>query len=124
MLPAPPQGRFGSALVDNGVIDEEILDKALQIQSSEVEATRRKLGEILVQDLGVDRHRVYKEIANIYAFRTIELTEGDLEEDGIRFISDLMDSISGEMRGYLISKKVLPYKLHPVKHGVLIVVCA
>jgi len=124
MLAPPPQGRFGSALVDNGVIDEETLDKALQIQSSELESNRRKLGEILVQDLGVDRHRVYKEIANIYAFRTIELSEEDLGEDRIRFISDLMDSVSGEMRSYLINKKVLPYKLHPLKHGVLIVVCA
>jgi len=123
MIPPPPQGRFGSTLVENGVIDEETLEKALQIQGSEVDINRRKIGEILVKDLGIDRHEVYREIANIYAFRTIELSEEDLEEDRIRFISDLMESISGEMRGYLINKRILPYKLHSVKHGVLIVVC-
>ncbi len=123
MIPPPPQGRFGSTLVDNGVIDDETLDKALQIQGTEVDANRRKLGEILVGDLGIDRHEVYKEIANIYAFRTMELSQEDLEEDRIRFISDLMESISGEMRSYLINRRVLPYKLHSVKHGVLIVVC-
>ncbi|MBN2208196.1 MAG: type II/IV secretion system protein [Candidatus Coatesbacteria bacterium] len=123
MIPPPPQGRFGSTLVENGVIDEETLEKALQIQGSEVDSNRRKIGEILVKDLGIDRHEVYKEIANIYAFRTIELAEEDLEEDRIRFISDLMESISGEMRGYLVNKRIIPYKLHSVKHGVLIVVC-
>ncbi|MBN1593377.1 MAG: type II/IV secretion system protein [Candidatus Coatesbacteria bacterium] len=123
MTPSSPQARFGSTLIENGVIDQETLDKALQIQGMEVDSNRRKLGEILVSDLGIDRDKVYREIANIYAFRTEELTEDDLEEDRIRFISDVMEGVSGEMRGYLLNKKVLPYKLHSVKHGVLIVVC-
>lgn len=123
MIAPPPQDRFGTTLLEKGVINEETLNKALQIQGSGVEGNRRKLGEILVEELGVDRHQVYKEIANIYAFRTIEFVDEELTEDRIKFISDLLDSIGAEMRCHLLNKRVLPIQLHPVRHDVLVVVC-
>ena len=119
----PPQTRFGALLVQRGVIDEETFERALQVQASEVDANRRKIGEILVEDFKIDRHSIYKEVANIYAFRTLELSEEDLCEDNLRFISDQMESISSEMRSYLLNKRVIPLRLHREKHGVLVVVC-
>jgi len=123
MISTPAQARFGATLVQKGIIDEETLSKALQVQASEVEANRRKLGEILVEEFGVDRDLIYREIAAIYAFPTIELSEEDLSDDRIEFISDLLDSLGSEVRSYLVRKRVVPLKLHPEKHGVLVVVC-
>ncbi|HKK44443.1 MAG TPA: hypothetical protein VJ964_02905 [Balneolaceae bacterium] len=59
---------IGGILVDRDIISEDQLDEAMEILREEPESSNRRLGQILYQDLGVDRHKVMSQIASIYAF--------------------------------------------------------
>ena len=47
--------RLTKSLIDRGVIDEETLERALMIQTREPRAAKRRITDILIQDLNVDR---------------------------------------------------------------------
>ena len=49
---------IGDILVNKGVITDEQLQKGLQILSEEPKESNRRLGQILSQDLGLDRHTI------------------------------------------------------------------
>jgi len=59
---------IGDLLCSRGVITDEQLSMALKILSEEPEHSNRRIGQILYQDLNLDRHEVMRQIADIYAF--------------------------------------------------------
>ena len=62
---------LGKNLVENGIINYEQLVQALEIQECEPEQQKRKLPEILTDDLGVDRHAIRQALCEIYAIRQL-----------------------------------------------------
>ncbi len=102
--------RTGEILVQRGVIDRDLLEKAILLQSAET-GTRRKLGEILVEDLNCDRHEIYRELARIYAFSEVELEKEELTEARIEFIKSLYEGLSKEERNVLLQNNILPYRV-------------
>ena len=67
------KSRFGQLLLKRGVITPDILEKALQIQEEETGPNARELGKILVHDFNINHDAVYGLLAEMYAFRTIEI---------------------------------------------------
>ena len=67
--------KIGFALLKKGVIDYETLEKSLKVKESEGTKNRRNLGQILVHDFNADHDAVFKEVADLYAFREISLSE-------------------------------------------------
>ncbi len=113
--------RSGDLLVEHGVIDAEILEKALILQSSETGSKRRKLGEILVEDLGCDRHEIYRELAKIYAFTEVDLEHETLTEQKIAFIKSLYETLEKADRDELIRNNIIPYKVDERRADTLLV---
>ena len=62
---------IGNLLLSRGVISEKELHLAVQILEEEPAGSNRRLGQILHQDLNLDRHAIMREIASIYAFDEI-----------------------------------------------------
>lgn len=62
---------IGDILVNQGVITEEQLQNGLSILAEEPKESNRRLGQILYQDLGLNRHQIMKQISQIYAFREV-----------------------------------------------------
>jgi type IV pilus assembly protein PilB len=102
--------RTGEILVQRGVIDRDLLEKAILLQSAET-GTRRKLGEILVEDLNCDRHEIYRELARIYAFSEVELEKEELTTQRVEFIKTLYEGLSKEERNVLLQNNILPYRI-------------
>lgn len=94
--------RIGTRLVKRGIIGEHVLQRALQIQSGEGADSRRRLGEILTMECGVPEDAVAREIASMYGFQEVELSEEAVPDDAlefaIRFLMDLPDEILAELR--------------------------
>ncbi len=103
--------RSGDLLVQRGVIDTDMLEKALIIQSAEPGAKRRKLGEILVEDLGCDRHEIYRELARVYAFAEVDLEKEALSDQKVQFIKNLYEAVDKEDRDELLRSRILPYSV-------------
>ena len=99
---------IGDILLNRGVINEEQLHTALSILEEEPESTNRRLGQILYQDLGLDRHTVMKEISGIYAFD--EVFEGieNIDNGVIKEIKDNINELPQEVIDELVHQKAVP----------------
>ncbi len=110
--------RFGFYLVQSGIIDYDVLAKALVTRRNEtaVDPLRahgtfrpaRNLAQILVQDFKCDHDRVFSEVARLYAFRTFEI---DLDSDNSQLlerIKTLINSFDDDLKRLMVAKKVIP----------------
>ncbi|MDZ7715007.1 MAG: ATPase, T2SS/T4P/T4SS family [Balneolaceae bacterium] len=99
---------IGDILVNRGVITAEQLQQALSVLQEEPESTNRRLGQILYQDLGLDRHKVMKEIASIYAFDEIFSERDSIDEETIETIRKNIDELPQEIVDELVHQKAVP----------------
>ncbi|MDZ7806924.1 MAG: ATPase, T2SS/T4P/T4SS family [Gracilimonas sp.] len=101
---------IGDILVNKGVISDEQLQKGLQILSEEPKESNRRLGQILSQDLGLSRHTIMKEIANIYAFREVLKDTENIPAEVLEHIKENIDELSKEIVDELVHHKAVPYQ--------------
>jgi type IV pilus assembly protein PilB len=113
--------RAARILVQQGLIDEKSLEKALLIQNSENGGRQRKLAEVLVKDLELDRHTVYSEMAKVFAFPVIELDIKSLNEDMMDFIKGLYEGLENGDKDELLRNNILPYQVSEHRPDSLIV---
>jgi len=113
--------RAARILVDRGAIDEPTLQKALSIQASENGGRKRKLAEVLVEEMGLDRHTVYSEIARVFAFPEIELEKEPLSEEKVEFIKSIYEALDKDTQTELRRQNILPYSVNPRRRDSLLV---
>jgi type IV pilus assembly protein PilB len=116
--------KIGYTLLKKGIIDYETLEKSLRIRESEDKKSRRNLGQILVTDFRVDHDLVFREVASLYAFREIYLSDELLDEGRIEFVKRYVDSLSDHYRDLLIQTKILPLRFDDKQVDKLIIVAA
>ncbi len=116
---------IGEILLEKEIISQDQLKAALEIQASEPHINRRQVGRILYEDMGVDRHKVLKELTGLFAIREMEITPDMITEEKNQFIADLLENYSDEFRAALIKNKIVPYELENKKgETILTVLCA
>jgi type IV pilus assembly protein PilB len=116
--------KIGYTLLKKGIIDYDILEKSLRVKETEDKKKRRNLGQILVNDFGVDHDAVFREVANLYAFREIYLSDEVIEQTRIDFIKKNVDSLPDVYRAMLIETKMMPLKFDEKVSEKLIIIAA
>ena len=117
--------KIGYTLLKKGIIDFETLEKSLKMKDSEDNKKNRKnLGQILVSEFGADHDAVFREVANLYAFREIYLNDEKTDEARIAFIKKFVDALPDQQRETMIQAKMLPFKYDERQTDKLIVVAA
>lgn len=101
---------IGDILVNKGVITEDQLKKGLAILSEEPADSNRRLGQILFQDLGLNRHRIMQEIANIYAFREVLTDTDSAPGEVLDHINKNVEELPQEIVDELVHHKAVPYQ--------------
>lgn len=101
---------IGDLLLSKGVVTDEQLQKGLAILAEEPKESNRRLGQILSQDVGLDRHVVMKEIAQIYAFREVLQDVDKVPEEVLSHIRDNVEELPKEIIEELVHHKALPYQ--------------
>ncbi len=114
-------GRLSETLVKRGIIDESMLQQAADIQSREPRSSKRKLIDILIQDLGVKRNAIFVEMARLYGFPIISVAD-DIDRSRIDFIKETVFNMPEQVSNELLDKKILPYKWHDFKRDVLVMI--
>lgn len=99
---------IGDILVGREVITDEQLHRALSILKEEPATSNRRLGQILYQDLGLERHRVMKAIADIYAFDEVFANRESLDPTIIEEIKSNLDSLPQDIVDELVHQKAIP----------------
>lgn len=118
------KSRFGQLLLKKEVIDKKTLEKALLIQTDEDPENTRALGEILVNDFKINHHAIYGLLAELYAFRTLEINVNEIDENQIKHTKEILSKFPDDFKNKLIYKKILPYQLSYGRRNTLIVIAA
>lgn len=120
----PMSVRIGQILLQKNIITRTIFEKTLQMQKQEPPGRQRRFHQILVEDFNVDRHAVYRTIAQLYAFKEVDLREERVDDARVDYIRKTLEGCSEEVRNQLQSKHVLPFRPSPNNKNVLTVLAA
>jgi len=101
--------KIGYLLFKKGIIDAQILEKALNVKSEEKGKIKRNLAQILVQNFDFDHDAIFTEVSILYAFRELELPEGDQLKHKIDTIKQAVDKVSEPLKQMMAEHKVIPY---------------
>ncbi|HDY87093.1 MAG TPA: type II/IV secretion system protein [bacterium] len=113
--------RIGQILVKKGIVNDNILEKALTLQEKESPKNRRKIGEILISEFNIDRNEVFRELALTYGFREFDPSKEPVDEERIKFIKDIFDNLKNGKKETILNKRLLPFKVDKKKNDVLII---
>jgi type IV pilus assembly protein PilB len=94
-------------MAGKGPIEQENLNKALDILSNS--KNKQSLEDVLINDLGFDRHKVYQTVCNIYAFREIKFNSESISDGWIKFIQSFYKSLDERSQKSFIQKKIIPF---------------
>lgn len=101
--------KIGYLLFKKGIIDAQILEKALAVKGEERGKIKRNLAQILVQNFDFDHDVIFKEVAILYAFRELELPEGDQLQNRIESIKQFVNRVDEQLKQMMSEHKVIPY---------------
>jgi len=112
------RNNIGSILVNRGVITEDQLEQAQSILEEEPAGSSRRIGQILYHDMGLDRHKIMKAIAEIYAFEEVFEDQEVLDPSTLEEIKSNLNSLSNdaeneEVVDELIHRKAIPLSRSP-----------
>lgn len=112
---------IGDILVSKGVVSDEQLHQALSILEEEPENSSRRLGQILFQEIGLNRHIIMREISKVYAFREVLSDIDEAPADVIEHIKKNVERLPEDLLDELVHHKALPYL---VQNGSLTIAAA
>ncbi len=115
-------GRLSQTLIERGIVSDQTLQKAADIQSREPRNSKRKLIDILIEDLNINRHAIFVEMSKLYGFQIIDLEQVKEDRARIDFIKEFVFAMEDEMSSELLTNKILPFKWHDYKRDVLVLV--
>jgi len=92
---------------NNGFFSRPHLEQAFKTLTTA--AGNRTLSDILINDLGYDRHRVMQELCRIYAFREIKLSGASFSTSLIHFVQKFFNACDAKQRQQFIDRKIVPY---------------
>ena len=117
--------KIGYTLLKKGIIDFETLEKSLKMKDSEENKKNRKnLGQILVSEFGAEHDAVFREVANLYAFREIYLQDEKADDTRIAFVKKFVDALPDQQRAMMVQAKLLPFKYDERQPDKLIIIAA
>lgn len=104
---------FGEVLIEKGIITPDVLLNALDTLSKETQKNRRKLPQVLVEDYDADRNKVYQEVADFYAFKSIDITKFTVDDTVLAFIRKELNGLPAPIRELAVEHRVMPFITDP-----------
>jgi type IV pilus assembly protein PilB len=108
--------KLGVFLLKKGIIDSKTLAKSILVKNNEkiysnsTGQSKRNLAQILVQDFNYEHDIIFSEVANLYAFKTLDIDTEGKDKVEIAGIKKLINSADGELKKLMLSYKLLPVK--------------
>ena len=102
--------RFLNSLVERGIVSQETVSRAFDIQKNSTE--KRRIIDILITDLEVDQDVIFKAVARFYSFETVDPTPAFGNKEKLEFIKQTLQSLPPFYYEMAIRRKILPYELY------------
>jgi len=101
--------KVGYILFKKGIIDTNVLEQALTIKANDTSKIKKNLAQILVQEFKYDHDVIFKEVANLYAFREVEATPEVITSQRMEFIKQSILNAGDTMKQLMLQVKVIPF---------------
>ena len=116
----PQAPRMIEALVEQGVVTREMVDEAQEMQKKA--ADKRRIIDIMIDDLAADREKVLKAVALHYSFESIDPSPIFGSKEKLEFIRQMLDGLPPYYYDMAVRLKVLPFELYVNGFDKLVVV--
>jgi type IV pilus assembly protein PilB len=104
-----PTMRLHDVIVKEGVASQENVDKAFEIQRSKHD--KRRLIDILIEDMGADREALYTLVARHYRFEEVNPTGMFEDKERLKFIRNTLELLPARNYEVAVKMKILPFEL-------------
>ncbi|MEO8230646.1 MAG: GspE/PulE family protein [Ignavibacteriota bacterium] len=101
--------KIGYLLFKKGVIDGQMLEKALAAKANDKSKIKRNLAQILVQDFKYDHDVIFREVAILYAFRELETRPEEVPESRLESIKGMITGNGDSLRQQILEHKIIPF---------------
>ncbi len=112
--------RLNQILVDRGVVTKELMDSALEIQKSKPD--KRRIIDILVDDLNADRDTIFRAVAAYYSFETLDPSSFFGNKEKLQFISQQLNGLPANTYEMAVKRKILPLEFYTNDQDKLVVI--
>lgn len=112
--------RLVEVLVSKGIVTQEMIGQAMDIQGKTTD--RRRVVDILVDDLNAPRDVIFDTVARYYGFEEVDPAPIFGNKDRLQLIRQLLDSLPPYYYEMAVRRKVLPYELYTNGYDKLIVI--
>jgi len=101
--------KIGYLLFKKGIIDGQMLEKALQAKNNDKSKIKRNLAQILVQDFKFDHDVIFREVAILYAFRELETRPEDIPDARLDSIKNMILGSGDGIKQQILENKIIPF---------------
>jgi type IV pilus assembly protein PilB len=104
-----PSMRLQDVIVREGVATKETVEKAFEIQRSKQD--KRRLIDILIDDLGADRDALYALVARHYSFDEVNPTPVFEDKERLKMIGNLLQALPERNYEVAVRMKIVPFEI-------------
>ncbi len=101
--------KIGYLLFKKGIIDGQMLEKALSAKANDRSKIKRNLAQILVQDFKFDHDTIFREVAILYAFRELETRPEDIPDARLESIKSMILGAGDGIKLQILENKIIPF---------------
>ncbi len=101
--------KIGYLLFKKGIIDAQMLEKALNAKVNDKSKVKRNLAQILVQDFKFDHDIIFREVAILYAFRELETRPEEIPENRLESIKNMINGAGEELKKEMLDNCIIPF---------------
>ena len=101
--------KIGYLLFKKGIIDGQILEKALAAKANDKSKIKRNLAQILVQDFKFDHDIIFREVAILYAFRELETRPEEIPDNRLESIKNMITGSGDGLKQQMLEHKIIPF---------------
>ncbi|MEI7810949.1 MAG: GspE/PulE family protein [Ignavibacteria bacterium] len=102
--------KIGYLLLKKGIIEAEILEKALKVKQADNGKIKRNLAQVLVEDFSFDHDTIFHQVSILYAFRELNVKIEEISEHRIEEIKKIINSYSDDVKKQMLEHKVIPFQ--------------
>ncbi len=101
--------KIGYLLLKKGIIDVEMLEKALSSKADDKGKVKRNLAQVLVRDFGFDHDTIFREVAILYAFRELDTSPDEIPEERLDNIKSIIENAEDSLKDIMLRHKIIPF---------------
>ncbi len=101
--------KIGYLLFKKGIIDAQMLERAINAKANDRSKIKRNLAQILVQDFKFDHDVIFREVAILYAFRELDTRPEEIPESRLELIKSLINGAGEELKKEMLEHSIIPF---------------